>query len=101
MKPKWQREIAEERIEILFEEAERTFPEHKDRANRYVEIARNIAMSYRIPIPKKLKKKFCGECHSYLRPGVNCKVEMRPEENVVEYRCGECGHVKRYPYNER
>ena len=98
MKPKWQKDIARERIEVLFNQADKTFPENKDRADRYVELARKIAMSYRVKIPKELNKKFCENCYSYIKPGVNCKVEMDSEEKTVKWKCEECGHVKRYPY---
>lgn len=98
MKPKWQKEIARERIQILFEEAKKAFPEHPERANRYVELARKIGMHYRVRIPKELKRKFCDECHSYLKPGVNCEVNIDSEKNVVEWKCKECGHLKTYPY---
>ncbi|MFP4116528.1 MAG: ribonuclease P protein component 4 [Candidatus Aenigmatarchaeota archaeon] len=98
MKPDWQKKIARERIEILFEEAEEAFTERKDRANRYVELARKIAMRYRVKIPKELNRKFCEECHSYIKPGVNCKTQVDSDEKTVKWKCEECGYVKRYPY---
>ncbi|MFP4115949.1 MAG: ribonuclease P protein component 4 [Candidatus Aenigmatarchaeota archaeon] len=98
MKPKWQKDIARERIGILFQEAGEAFPKHKDRADRYVELARKIAMRYRVKIPKELKKKICESCYSYIKPGVNCETEVDSEEKTVKWRCEECGHVKRYPY---
>lgn len=98
MKPKWQKKIARERIEILFEEAEKNFPKNKRRADRYVELARKIAMRYRVGIPERYRRKFCEECYSYIKPGVNCKVEVDNDEKTVKWKCDECGHVKRYPY---
>ncbi len=98
MKPKWQKKIARERIEILFEEAEKNFPKNKRRADRYVELARKIAMRYRVGIPESYRRKFCEECKSYIKPGVNCKVEVDNDEKTVKWKCDECGHVKRYPY---
>ncbi len=98
MKPKWQKKIAKERVEILFEEAGKAFPENKKRADRYVELARKIAMRYRIKIPKKHKKSFCGECKSYIKPGANCDVELDSDEKISKWKCLECGHIKRYQY---
>lgn len=101
MFPKWMRKIAKERIEILFRQAEKEFPEHKERSNRYVELARKIGMRYKVRIPKKLKRKFCNNCYSYIKPGVNCSVRLDSEENTVVWKCKECGHKKRYPYDKK
>jgi ribonuclease P protein subunit RPR2 len=101
MKPEWQRRIARERIEILFKLAEQEFPEHKDRSNRYVELARKIGMKYKVRIPRELKRKFCRKCYAYIKPGVNCKVTIDSQKKYVEYKCEECGHVKRYIYSQK
>ncbi len=98
MKPEWQKKIARERIEILFEEAGKAFPENKKRADRYVELARKIAMRYRVKIPKEFRKMFCENCYKYIKPGVNCTVEIDSDGKVIRWECNECGHVKRYPY---
>ncbi len=98
MASKWQKKIARERIEILFEEAKEAFPENKKRADRYVELARKIAMRYRVKIPKKYRKRFCEECYSYIKPGANCEVEMDSGDKALKWNCEECGHIKRYPY---
>ncbi len=91
--------IAEERIEILFREAERQIREHPERANRYVFLARKIAMRYNVKIPKELKRKFCHKCHHYFLLGKNCKVRTNPETKCVEYKCLDCGRVNRYGYS--
>ena len=39
-----QKEIALQRIKILFQQAEEMFPKNKALANRYVSLARKIAM---------------------------------------------------------
>ena len=49
------KEIAKERIEILFEQIEET----PKLANRYIQLALRIAMKARIPIPTKFKRKLC------------------------------------------
>ncbi|MFP4045759.1 MAG: ribonuclease P protein component 4 [Candidatus Aenigmatarchaeota archaeon] len=100
MKPKWQRKIARERMEILFEEAEKAFPEHQERSDRYVELARKIGMRYKVKIPKEYKRRFCSNCYSYLKPGVNCKVRVNSEEKTVRWECEECGNLHRYPYRD-
>lgn len=97
-KPTWAEEIARERIDILFEEAERQFEERPERANRYVELARRIAMRFNLALPEEYRRSFCGACHSYLKPGANAQV--RVEEGVRRTTCGECGEVNRLPYRD-
>ena len=60
-KPKYQVEIAKDRINILFEQAESEFKEHPERSHRYVEIARNIAMKFNLSITKKIQEKVLQE----------------------------------------
>ncbi len=98
-KPKWQREIAKERIEILFRLAEKEFSSGmKDLANRYVNLARKIAMRYNVRVPAHLKRRFCKKCHAYLVPGVNARVRIRSKQKYVLITCLECGHKMRFPY---
>jgi len=99
VKPRWQKEIARERIEVLFKIAEEEFSNNrKDLANRYVELARKISMRYNVRIPKELKRKFCKRCHSYIKPGVNSRTRVRSEKKYVLVTCLECGHKMRFPY---
>jgi ribonuclease P protein subunit RPR2 len=86
--------IAEERIRILFEEAE----ERPDRAERYLKLAEKIGMRTETSIPSDLKKKYCRECYTVLIPGDNCTVRAKSGKGVVEYRCEACGNVERYGY---
>lgn len=86
--------IAEERIRILFKEAEKR-PEY---AERYLKLAEEIGMRTEVSIPSALQKKYCSECYSLLKPGKNCNVRVKSDKGVVEYRCEECGNVERYGY---
>ncbi|RLJ01561.1 MAG: ribonuclease P [Candidatus Aenigmatarchaeota archaeon] len=98
MRPFWQRRIAKERIILLLREAEKIFSRNRKLAKRYIELARRIGMKYRVRMPRKYKRMICRNCHTLLRPGANCKVEIDSKLKVVVYTCQECGHVKRYPY---
>ena len=84
--------IAKERINELFDQAEKAKQEY---SNRYVELARKIAMKYKVRIPPTLKKKFCKHCNEYLRPGVNCRVRTR--EGKIVYYCSNCKKYMRFP----
>jgi len=90
------RRIAGERIDVLFNLAERVFPYSPDLANRYVEIALAVQQKARIRLPRKWKRRYCRKCHSFLVPGVNARVRLRNGHVVI--KCLECGHISRYPY---
>jgi ribonuclease P protein subunit RPR2 len=88
------KEIALERIEILFDQA------YKNRANpafsnRYVMLAREIAMRRRLRMPRVYRRFFCPVCHVYFVPGDNLSV--RVQHGKVISTCKTCGAVIRIP----
>ena len=97
-KPKKQREIALERIKILFEQAKKMFKEDPSLSNRYVKLARKLSMKYKIRIPRELKRKFCKHCYSYLRPPYNARVRL--QKGKVVYTCYNCKKFMRFPYTK-
>ena len=102
MKPFEKREvqrIARERIELLFGYAEKEWKAHRERSNRYVELARRIAMRYNIRLGKELNTRFCKECGFYWVLGESVKVRTNPETKATEYTCTACGHRKRFGYS--
>ena len=90
--------IPEERIEILFKQAEEKFSRDRELSDRYVEIARRIGERTQTSIPEDLRKKFCSNCETYWRPGETCKVGIDSKKNLVKYSCLECGEEKNYGY---
>ena len=94
-KPKKQKEIALERIKILFEEAKLAFKEDPALSNRYVHLARKLAMRYKIRIPKEFKRKYCKHCYSYLKPPYNARVRIQNKK--VVYTCYNCRKFMRFP----
>lgn len=90
-----QRQIAKERIKKLFEEAEKEFSKHPERAHRYVELARKIAMKMKIRLTE-YRTKFCKHCYNYLKPGANCRV--RTKNKKVIYYCLNCKRYTKFPY---
>ena len=95
-KPALERKIALERIDKLFMEADKAFKERPDLSNRYVELARKIAMKLKVRIRPELKKRLCKHCHCYLKQGVNCRVRLADKHLV--YTCLACKKMMRFPY---
>ncbi len=89
------RKISRERIAVLMGKAQEVFDENKGLANRYVTLARKIAMKYKVRFPRDLKRKICKHCYRFLKPGVNCRV--RTQKGKVVYYCLECKNFMRFP----
>ena len=94
-----QKKIAEERIKILFSEAKDIFPTNPKRANRYVEMARKVAMKVNLEMTKLQKRQFCKHCYSYLRSGVNATSRTRDAKLIIY--CKECKKYTRIPLTKK
>ncbi len=92
---KKQKDIASTRIETLFQQAADIFSVDKALANRYVALARKIAMKTKTKIPTPLKRQFCKHCYRYLMPGIN--VRIRTHRGKVIISCFECKKFMRIP----
>ena len=75
--------IAKERIKKLFEQGVEMFNTDSRFSDRYIELARKIAMKLNIPFLKSQKRKFCKHCKSYLVPGVNSVHRTNPKEKAA------------------
>lgn len=81
--------IAEERVRILFQQAK----ENPKMANRYVNLARKIAMKVNLQFPRELKRKFCKHCYNYF---VNGNYRVRTRDKMVVYYCLNCKKYMRF-----
>ena len=90
-KPQENIRIAKERIAILFHEAEQA--SQKD-ANRYIELARNLAMKYKIRLPRGSKRLFCKYCYAYFKPGT---FTVRTRNKTLITTCKHCDKIYRIP----
>ena len=95
-KPFEQRRVALERVVLLFDMASLVFKSEPGLSDRYVDLARKIAMKFKVKIPSSLKKQFCKSCHCFLVPGSNCSVRL--QKSKVVYFCKKCKHFMRFPY---
>lgn len=89
------KQAAKELILELFKQADACFKKDKEKANECIKKARRIAMKHKLKLGK-LKRKFCKNCYSYLKPGVNCRT--RTNKGKVVIYCMECRHYARIPY---
>ena len=93
------KQIANNRMNYLFERAHEIFPEKKDLANRYVYLARKYAQRARLKIPPEWKKRICHKCKQFLYPGINCRTRMQSRKGKgshVSITCLDCNKTTRY-----
>jgi len=87
--------IARERIDRLFSEAKAAFPVNPELSDRYVSIARKIAMRQRVRIDRPYRRQFCRHCSSFLVPGKTSRVRVHDGRVIVT--CLICRKRRRYP----
>ena len=96
------RELARERIDILFNLATEVYRYNRDLARRYVILAFKIAMRARIRMPRYIRWRYCKKCFSPLIPGINAIIRIKPKgEGYVVVHCLDCGHIFRIPIKKR
>jgi len=92
------KKIAQERIDILLNEAVQGLQEGSEIAQRYVALARRIGMRYKVRIPSRWRLFICRGCHRLILPGINSRVRLQKRrEHHLTITCLECGHIKRMP----
>ena len=91
--------LALARIRTLFLEAHKAFKEDFKLADRYVLIARKLAMKHKVRMPSELKRRFCKHCYSYLMPGQNCRIRL--QKSRVVYYCFKCKKYMRFGVEKR
>jgi len=96
------RSIARQRVQTLFGLAEETLDQDPVLAQRYVNIARRIAMAAKIRLPPQYRHRICRNCKSFIVPGVNSRVRVKQlREPHVVITCLNCGKKMRIPLSKR
>ncbi len=91
------KQIARQRIEILFGQAKKTASSNPTLAAVYVESARRIAMAARIRLSIEFRRETCRKCNALFRYGINCRVRVKQKrEPHVVVTCLNCGNYTRY-----
>ncbi len=92
------KQIARQRIQVLFQRAKSIYKSDPKLALRYVGTARKIAMAARLRLPLEYRRQICKNCNALLVPGLSCRVRVKPRrETHVVVTCLSCGHQKRIP----
>lgn len=94
--------VARHRVFRLFLLAREIYSQDPKLAQRYVDMARRIAMAANIRLPKEFRRQVCRHCKSFILPGVSCRVRIkqRREPHVV-ITCLNCGKHMRIPLKNR
>ncbi|RZN61743.1 ribonuclease P protein component 4 [Methanonatronarchaeum sp. AMET6-2] len=99
MNQKNKKDLAKQRIEKLFKQAQKKYSENPELSHRYMEIAWKLKLKTRVEIPKPYRNRVCRKCQSYLVPGDNQKTRIH--NSKIIHRCLECGNIKRIPLNNQ
>jgi len=96
------KQIALQRVHTLFGLAKKVVHENPELAQRYVQLARKIAMRTRLRLPKEYRILVCRKCKRFILPGVNCRtrIQQRREPHMV-ITCLNCGGHLRIPIKGR
>jgi ribonuclease P protein subunit RPR2 len=90
------KQIAKQRIQTLFQQAEKTRKANPQLSSHYVATARKIAMAAKIRLPAAFKRGICKNCNVMLVPGDNCRVRIKQKrEPHVVITCLNCGYKTR------
>lgn len=91
-------EVALQRIERLFSLAEEVYREEPALAQRYVDLARRVAMRAQLSLPREFRRRVCRGCGAFLVPGWSSRVRVRQRrEPHVSITCLRCGRTYRIP----
>lgn len=96
------KQMALQHMHTLFSKAREVIHENPELAQRYVRMARKIAMSTKLRLPSEYRRQICRHCKSFILPGVNCRVrtQSRREPHIV-VTCLVCGKYSRIPLKSR
>jgi ribonuclease P protein subunit RPR2 len=96
------KKIALQRVHKLFQLAKDLLDEDEELSQRYIAIARRIAMAARVHLPQEYRYQICRGCKKFILPGVNCRVRLKQHrEPHMVITCGYCGKHMRFPLRIR
>ncbi len=84
------KEIAAERIQLLYNLAVGTVGRDADLSSEYVKTLRRISAHYKVGIPDRIKDTICKECNLVLVPGLTASVRLASSKGYLVYACKRC-----------
>ena len=96
MKPTGMKQIARQRIQILFKQAKQVCKTNPQLAMQYTKSARKIAMAAKIRLPVEFRRETCKNCNALLVQSYNCRVRIKQKrEPHIVITCLNCGNQTR------
>lgn len=92
------KDIARQRISILFGLAERALQDEPELSRSYVRLLRRISSHYRIGLGREMRNALCSKCNSVLVPGLTAKVVLASSKGYAVYTCKRCGAERHIIY---
>jgi len=90
------KEIATQRILVLFNNAVSNARNNPKLAERQAQIARKISMRFKIKMSWQIRISFCKECKKFIVPGVTSKIRIgRSSVKSIRITCVFCNHTYR------
>ena len=92
------RDIALERVNILWKQSLEIVDSRPDLAKRWMRIARRITEKVGIRFPREISRLICRRCGAILIPGRTCRTRVRNNRSThLTLTCLKCGKVRRFP----
>ncbi len=94
--------IAKQHIRTLFSLARKVVHDDPKLAQRYVNIARKVAMASNVRLPSEFRRQVCRNCKSYVLPGVNLRIRIKQKrEPHIVLTCSNCSKKMRILLHKR
>ena len=89
------KQIATQRMQILFHNALSNAKNNPRLAERQAEIARKISMKFKIKMPFEISSSFCKKCKKFIPPGIASKIRLGSKPKSIRITCSYCNHTYR------
>ena len=89
------KQIATQRMHILFHNALSNAKNNPGLAERQAEIAKKISMKFKIKMRFELNSSFCKKCKKFIAPGIASKIRLDSKPKSIRITCSYCNHTYR------
>ena len=92
------KQIANERIEILYDLSKKYLFKNKELSKYYISLIKELRKKYHPKLKKEIKYFICKRCCLPLVPGVNATIRLKhisPGKTKIIIKCKNCNYVKR------